>query len=119
MTKRMLLHEMTREDAREIASETLVVLPVGATEQHGPHLPLGTDFLTVEYLGRTAAAQVADQIPITVSPTLPFGSSPHHLTFGGTMSIGTETYYRLLCDLLESLVLGGFRRFFILNGHGG
>src|SRR2546422_5922064 len=50
---------------------------------------------------------------------MPFGSSHHHLPFGGTMSLSTETYYRVLYELAESLVIGGFRRIFILNGHGG
>jgi creatinine amidohydrolase len=92
---------------------------VGATEQHGPHLPVGTDFLTVEHVARAAAVEAAALIPVLVAPTLPFGSSNHHLPFGGTMSLGTETYYRAIYDLAESLVIDGFRRLFILNGHGG
>lgn len=116
---RLLLEELTREEARALASEALVILPVGATEQHGPHLPLGTDRFTVEHIARAAAAEVAGQLPIVVAPTLPFGSSHHHLPFGGTLSLGTETYYRVLIDLAESLIVSGFRRIFILNGHGG
>ncbi len=50
---------------------------------------------------------------------MPFGSSHHHLPFGGTMSLSTETYYRAIYDLTESLITSGFRRIFILNGHGG
>lgn len=119
MTTRLLLEELTREEARAVAGETLVVMPVGATEQHGPHLPVATDFYTVEHVARAAAAEAAKQIPVVVAPTLPFGSSQHHLPFGGTMSLGTETYYRVLTDLVESLIAGGFRRIFILNGHGG
>lgn len=119
MIPHLLFHEATRTELRERANETLVLLPVGATEQHGPHLPAGTDFLTVEYIAREAAKRIAEKIPIVVAPTLPFGSSPHHLPFGATLSLGTETYYRVLCDLLESLVTDGFRQMFILNGHGG
>ena len=59
MTRRILLEELTREEARTAAPHTLVVLPVGAIEQHGPHLPVGTDSLTIEYLARTAAAEAA------------------------------------------------------------
>jgi len=73
----------------------------------------------VEALTRAAAKLASDKIPVVVAPTLLFGSSQHHVPFGGTMSIGTETYYRLLVDLLESLIKGGYRRFFIVNGHGG
>ena len=119
MANALLLHDLTREDARSVAPEAIALLPTGATEQHGPHLPTGTDSFAVERIARSAAAIAAEQVPIVVAPTLPFGSSHHHLPFGGTMSIGTETYYRVVTDLAESLILGGFRRIFILNGHGG
>ncbi len=119
MTSHLLFHEATRTELRERAANTVVVLPVGATEQHGPHLPVGTDFLTVEYLARQAAERVVPEISLVVAPTLPYGSSPHHLPFGGTMSLGTQTYLSVLMDLLESLVISGFKRMFILNGHGG
>jgi len=118
MTHR-LLHELTREDARAAAPDTLVLLPVGSVEQHGPHLPLGTDFMTAEHLAREAAGRAACEIPIAVAPTLPFGSSHHHIPFGGTMSLSTETYYRVLYELGSSLVESGFRILFIINGHGG
>lgn len=116
---RLLLNEITREEARAVAAETLLVLPTGATEQHGPHLPTGTDTFAVEWIARSAAVIASDSIPVLVAPTLPFGSSHHHIPFGGTMSLTTETYYRVLIDLLESLIAGGFRRFFVVNGHGG
>jgi creatinine amidohydrolase len=119
MTGFFLLNELTREEARAIAPEALALFPVGATEQHGPHLPAGTDTFAVEQIAREAARGVADRLPIVVAPTLPFGSSHHHLPFGGTMSLGTETYYRTVYDLVESLIDGGFRRVMILNGHGG
>lgn len=114
-----LFHELTRTELRTRAADALLVLPVGAVEQHGPHLPVGTDFLAVEYIARSAAAEAAATIPALVAPTLPFGSSHHHLPFGGTMSLSTEVYYRVLYDLAESLITSGFRRIFILNGHGG
>ena len=116
---RLLFAEMTRKELRAIAADTLVVLPLGATEQHGPHLPAGTDFLTIDHLAREAAAQASAGISVIVTPPLPFGSSDHHLSFGATLSLGTETYYRVLTDLIRSLATDGFRRIFLLNGHGG
>ncbi|MCA1644282.1 MAG: creatininase family protein [Chloroflexi bacterium] len=116
---RILLQDWTRQDAAISAGTTLLVLPVGATEQHGPHLPTGTDFLCVEHIARLAAARAAERIPVVVAPTLPFGSSHHHLPFGATLSLATETYYRVLVDLLESAIGRGFGRIFVLNGHGG
>src|SRR5687768_18324173 len=110
MTRYQLFNELTREDARELAATATIVLPVGATEQHGPHLPVGTDSFAVEAIARRAAELAGDRARVIVTPTLPFGSSHHHLPFGGTMSFGTETYYRLILDLTESLIAGGFQR---------
>lgn len=111
--------ELTRDRLRALAATALVVLPVGATEQHGPHLPVGTDTFGVTHIAHEAARMAGAQIDIVVAPTLPFGSSQHHLAFGGTLSLGTETYYRVLVDLVRSLITDGFSRIFILNGHGG
>lgn len=110
--------EMNREELRA-AADALIVLPIGATEQHGPHLATGTDFFTVGAIADGSARIASAEIPVIVAPTLPFGSSDHHLLFGGTLSLGTETYYRVLRELLESLASDGFKRVFILNGHGG
>jgi creatinine amidohydrolase len=119
MKNKILLHECTRTELRTLAPNALVVLPTGATEQHGPHLPVATDFFAVEHVARTAAAEASEQIPVLVTPTMCFGSSHHHLSFGGTMSITTETYFRAIFELGESLITSGFRRIFIVNGHGG
>jgi creatinine amidohydrolase len=112
-------NELTRERLNELAPEALIVLPVGATEQHGPHLPVGTDSFAIERIAAESAQAASSDITTILAPTLPFGSSHHHLPFGGSFSLSTETYYRVLVELLESLVAGGFRKAFILNGHGG
>ena len=91
-----LFTEMNREQLKDEAGGALAILPIGATEQHGPHLPTGTDFFTVEAVAREAAQQMPEEIPVIVAPTLPFGSSHHHFIFGATMSLSTETYYRVL-----------------------
>jgi creatinine amidohydrolase len=116
---RFLLHEITRGEAARRAPGALMVLPVGATEQHGPHLPLGTDFLIVEHVTRAAALQARPAIDVLVAPTFQTGSSHHHLPFGGTISLATERYYGALRDMTASLIESGFRRIFIVNGHGG
>ncbi len=119
MGKLILFNELTRVAAREHAKNGLLVMPVGATEQHGPHLPVGTDSFAVEAVSRRAAEAASDAIPVVVAPTLPFGCSPHHLPFGGTMSLNTEVYYRAVADLVESVIIGGWTRIMIVNGHGG
>lgn len=111
--------EMNRELLKAAALDSLVVLPIGATEQHGPHLPVGTDFFTITAVAEESARIASAEIPVIVTPALPFGSSDHHLIFGGTLSFSTETYYRVLRELVESLASDGFKRVFLLNGHGG
>jgi creatinine amidohydrolase len=114
-----LFAEMTRADLGAAAPGSLAILPIGATEQHGPHLPTGTDLFAVEAVAHAAATIASARIPVIVTPTLPFGSSEHHFVFGATLSIGSETYYRVLRDLLTSLVRDGFTKIFVVNGHGG
>jgi creatinine amidohydrolase len=116
---RLLLHEINRGEAARRAPSALVVLPVGATEQHGPHLPIGTDFLIVEHVTRAAAQEARASVDVLMAPTFQTGSSHHHLPFGGTISLSTERYYGALRDMTESLIQSGFRRIFIVNGHGG
>src|ERR1700722_7807557 len=113
--KSLYFADHTREELRQLAPQSLVVLPVGAPAQHGPHLPVGTDFFTVEHLAIEGARKAAAAIYALVAPTPPCGSSDHHLAFGGTFSLGTEVYYRVVCDLLRSLARDGFKRIFLLN----
>ena len=113
------LEELTREQARAFAPEGLVVLPVAAIEQHGPHLPLGTDLYETSHVAERAVAAAAASIPVVLAPALPYGSSHHHLPWSGTMSLRGEVLAAVLADLLASLATGGFRRVFLLNGHGG
>ena len=111
--------DATREELRAAAADALLVLPVGAIEQHGPHLPTGTDTFHAVWVAERAAALAAERLPIVLAPALPFGSSAHHLPFGGTMSLTTSTYLAVLTELVESLIGAGFTRLFILNSHGG
>ena len=113
------LVEMTRSEANEAAPESLLVVPLGATEQHGPHLPVGTDSVLVEAVAERAALVLRDSFPVVLAPTLPVGSSAHHIPFGGTLSMTSLSFYGVLMDIGRSAALGGFRRMFYLNGHGG
>ncbi len=115
----MRLINMTRSEALEAAPECLLILPLGATEQHGPHLPVGTDSMLVEVIAERVAVALGAACPVVLGPTLPLGSSAHHLPFGGTLSLTTRSYYQVLMDIGRSVAAGGFRRMFFLNGHGG
>lgn len=109
--------ENTRRDLAAVdADETVVVVPVGAVEQHGAHLPVGTDALIAERIAR-AVAERADEA--VAAPALPFGYSPHHRGAPGTISLSSQTYLGVVTDVLGSLVDGGFERIVVVNGHGG
>ena len=91
------------------------VLPVGAIEQHGPHLPLSTDW----FQGEIVARQVADRLDAYLLPGMPFGCSQAHTGFRGTVSVAPETLGAVVKDVANSLLEQGFRRIAVLNFHGG
>ncbi|MBN8826640.1 MULTISPECIES: creatininase family protein [unclassified Spirosoma] len=95
----------------------VLLLPLGAIEQHGPHLAVSTDTDIVTRVAQEAEKALPDTV--LLCPTLPFGSSHHHLSFGGTMSLAPELYTQVIIDLVQSLVLSGHQRIVLLNGHGG
>ena len=106
----------TREDSHQRAAETIVVVPVGALEQHGPYLPLATDALLAEHIAYAATAELPGFV---VAPTVSYGCSHHHLPYGATASLRTSSLLAALGDLTETLLASGFAGVFILNGHGG
>ena len=110
---------LTRDEIRALASDALLVLPVGSTEQHGPHLATATDALIAQTIAERAAEAAARPETILLAPTLAFGASHHHLPFGGTLSLATSTFQLVLRDLLASAASAGIRRVFVLNAHGG
>ena len=110
---------LTRAELNVIASQALLVLPTGTTEQHGPHLATGTDAVIAKAVADHAAAQATRPEVIVIAPTLAFGASDHHLPFGGTLSLRVETFEAVLADLLASAATAGFKRVFVLNAHGG
>lgn len=100
---------------RAASAPTTLLVPLGATEQHGPHLPLGTDATIAVALAEAAAARVADTV---VAPVLPYGSSGEHQDFPGTLSIGAEATELVLVELGRSAT-ETFLRVLFVNAHGG
>ena len=97
----------------------IVVVPVGSIEQHGPHLPVKVDALLATEVARRAALKVQTHQPILVTPTVWCGLAEHHMDFCGTLTLDFETFHGLLRNLCRSIRHHGFRRIFLLNGHGG
>ena len=113
------MHEMTREQIKAVAPTAIGVLCTAATENHGPHMAVGTDTLLVSTVAERAALAAADTVPVVITPPLAFGSSHHHYPFGGTISLTSETFAGVVVEVLEGLVRTGFQRLVVLNGHGG
>ncbi|MBN9510554.1 MAG: creatininase family protein [Alphaproteobacteria bacterium] len=99
--------------------DALAVLPLGALEQHGPHLPVSTDSRIAGELALRAARLVAAEMPVAVLPSLWTGMSEHHFPFGGTISLDFAALAAVLRSVVRSLRAIGFARLLIVNGHGG
>ncbi|OIJ27613.1 creatininase family protein [Nocardioides luteus] len=112
------LAEMTTLEAEQAAGDvTVVVIPVGAFEQHGAGLPLATDQIRAEAL----ADAVAEALPgkVVIGPGVPVGVSPHHQAFAGTVSLRPALFAAVVREYVESLAAHGWRRFLVITGHGG
>ena len=94
-----------------------VILPVAAIEQHGPHLPVGTDRMIVEYFCRKLNEEIPDKVLIL--PTMSVGCSEHHLDFTGSLTLQHDTFLQQAEDILGSVVSHGFKNLIIYNSHGG
>jgi creatinine amidohydrolase len=115
MTKR-LLEEMTWPEAESAFEQTrLALVPVGSTEQHGRHLPLGTDTMSADALARA----VAPRVRCVVTPPIPFGYAPYHGDYPGTIWLARETLTRVLDDVARGLLRWGVTHVAWINGHGG
>ncbi len=110
------LPDMTWPEVQDLLIRSdVVIIPVGALEQHGPQGPIGTDF----YNGTAQAELIAQQTDALVAPILLPGNSPYHMGFPGTITLSTETIERVYFEAAQSLIAHGFRRFVLLNAHGG
>ncbi len=93
-----------------------VIIPLGALEQHGPHLPLNTDTLIAEAVADRAAQTAGECV---VSPCIPVGASHHHLAFPGTSSLSDTTLRSVMVEVIQTLLSHGFRGAYLVTGHAG
>ena len=111
-----LLEELSWYDVEAyLNKEDIIILPIASIEQHGPHLPLGTDSIDAEYIAKIAG----EKSEVLVAPIVKFGISGNHIDFPGTITVSTETLINLISDICRSLSFHGFKKILILNGHGG
>jgi len=105
------LYEVARADG-------MVIVPVGAIEQHGPHLPVSTDSVAAEQLATAAAQRANLSIPVVLAPTMRYGYSEDHLGFAGTLTLSARVLEDVLTEIGASVLTSGFKRLLFLNGHG-
>jgi len=111
------LASMTTTELEQSGSLAVALLPVGATEQHGPNLVIGTDTRAAEQIARRLAERIGPRA--LVLPTLPYGLSEHHMGFPGTLSIGPDAMLAVLRDVASAAKRQGFRLLMFVNGHNG
>lgn len=114
MTSNHAIADLTWRELDAATDETsTLLLPVGSTEQHGHHLPLGVD----TYVPEAIADRVAERSPCLVAPSIPYGVSPHHTFKPGTVTVGSETFRRYVRDVCTSVGEWGIENVLLLNGH--
>src|SRR5688572_690424 len=114
---------LTAPELRAAAQDnTVIIIPLGATEQHGPHLPTQVDWRSAYEISMRAAKRMAampDRRRALVTPAIPFGMSEHHMSLGGTLTLDFATMAAVVGCVVRSAARHGFERIFVLNGHGG
>ncbi|RYY92338.1 MAG: creatininase family protein, partial [Comamonadaceae bacterium] len=100
-------------------ARAVAVLPLGATEQHGPHLPLGVDTRLVDGIVAAALPLLPADVPALFLPTQAIGLSPEHARFAGTLTLSSETLIRLWKDIGAGVARAGVRKLVLFNAHGG
>jgi creatinine amidohydrolase len=112
--------DMTTVDFARLDRERVIaVLPIGAIEQHGPHLPISVDAAIVSGLAQRVIELLPDHLPATFLPLIPIGKSNEHIAYPGTLTLSAHTLIRLLTEIGESVARSGIRKMVLLNSHGG
>jgi len=105
--------------AAALGDNATVLVPIGAVEQHGPHLPLSVDWVIADEVARAVADRSGDDLPVWVLPTLPFSKSNEHAWSSGTIWLSQPTMMSMLDDIGRCVAASGAKRIVFLNGHGG
>lgn len=112
----MLLENLSYVEVEQyLKSKETLLIPVGSVEQHSPYGLIGTDFITAKGVAR----EVGRRMKLLVAPTINYGVSPHHMAFKGSATLSPTTFMNVIMDVVRSFIHHGFRRIFLINGHGG
>jgi creatinine amidohydrolase len=120
MTKKRFWADLTAEEFKELdAARTIAVLPLGAIEQHGPHLPVSVDRDIVDEVIRRSLSLLAESLSVLFLPTMALGKSNEHIAFPGTLTLSAETLIRAWMEIGDSVARAGLRKLVLFSGHGG
>ncbi len=112
--------DLTTEDFADLdPATTVAVMPLGAIEQHGPHLPVSTDAVIAEEMAKRALEQVPDAVPALLMPTQAIGKSNEHLAFAGTLTLNAKTLIDVWYETAEGVKRAGLSKILFINAHGG
>jgi creatinine amidohydrolase len=119
----MAIYKLENLSFKQVAEldkdKTVVVFTCGSMEQHGPHLPIGMDTQCAAMIAERVLKNVENEMDCLWIPPIPFGQSPEHMDFAGTITFTAETYIRMLKEIACSVARHGFKKMYIINGHGG
>ncbi|MCY3983169.1 MAG: creatininase family protein [Roseovarius sp.] len=111
--------ELKSSDFKNLPAGTIAILPIGAIEQHGPHLPLSVDCDLVDAVVRRTLKRLGESVSVLVLPFVSIGKSDEHLDYPGTLTLSAETMLAVLRETGASVARAGVERIVLLNGHGG
>ena len=107
---------MTKDEfGSAMQKDPIIILPIGAMEEHGSHLPLGTDTFEIEYVVR----RLADRLDAIVLPTIPYGDCKSTYNFPGTISIGFDALRSIVTNIISEIIRHGGKRMVVISGHAG
>lgn len=111
----MWIYEKSWDEIKEYREKhgDVAIIPIGSTEQHGSHLPVGTDTMVAMMIAEDAG----EKTNTLIAPPLWYGWSPHHMVLPGTITLRPEVLIEVLYDIIESLHKHGFKKFVVINGH--
>src|SRR5260370_17153532 len=120
MSRKVVYKEMTWPEIQErVKTCNIAIIPLGAMEQHGYHLPVGTDTYQCYEMARRVAERVADDVAAVLLPGIEYGSTTSTRFFPGPVNDSPNVLVRYLLAQMDGLHRQGFRRFVLVNGHGG
>lgn len=121
MKNKFKWEDLTAYELKKLSEDSAVVMmPIGAIEQHGAHLPVAVDLISASWVCQLTAEKLEKKgIPAVIAPSFVIANSMHHMNFPGSLSIEPRTFIQVLSEQCQAIAAQGFRKIALVNGHGG